>query len=160
MDNYLSDDEEIIIEEPYNEMDISYDRNFIDYDSNEENIEDLNEEEKKEYLEYQEYLKNQKILIWENNIKKNISDSSLYFNKEVHKDIIKKEPKKSKSMNFIEFNNFIDKKIEENKPKKFISQRLLDKKIDPKKETPIETNKCNKRNFNPRLPPYFHVYSR
>jgi hypothetical protein len=159
MNNYLSDDEEYntnTIEEPY-EISISYDKNYIEYDSNEENIDDMNDEEKIEYLEHQEYLKNQKILIWQNNIKKNISDTTLY--KEKEKEINIKEPKKSKSMNFLEFNNFIDKKIEDSKPKKFVSQRLLNKKPD-KIETKETNIKSNKRNFNPRLPPYFHIYSR
>ena len=85
INNYLSDDEEYntnTIEEPY-EMNISYDKNYIEYDSNEESTEIMDEEEKKEYLEYQEYLKKQQILIWENNMKKTLSDTSLYF-KETH----------------------------------------------------------------------------
>jgi hypothetical protein len=60
---------------------------------------------------------------------------------------------KKKSMSLNDLNNFIDKKIEDSKPKKFISKRLMDRKIsEPSLVTKNE--KIQKRHFNPKLIPY------
>ena len=62
-------------------------------------------------------------------------------------------------MSFSDFNNLIDKMNEDLKPKKFISKRIQDKKniSEPNLYNSELNATVNKRKFNPRLPPYFHV---
>lgn len=158
--NYLSDDDCIIDNQPEDDYGI----NYAGYDSEEFNDEMMDEEERKEYIEYQEYLKQQQILLWENSMRKNSSEATLYFQEKEKKVKEQKDKmqKKNKSMNFTEFNEYADKLVESNKPKKFVSQRLVEKKgvtstDEQKKEEP---SKCNRRTFNPRLPPYFKVNQR
>lgn len=85
----------------------------------------------------------------------NISDGFLYEGNKSSKIKSFKDTKSSnkKSMSLNDLNNFIDKKLEEKKPKKFISKRLMDKKIsDP--SLSVKSEKQIKRHFNPRLIPY------
>ena len=55
---------------------------------------------------------------------------------------------KIKKLSIGEFNDLIEKHIEESKPKKFVSKRIAEKKVLP-------VNNIVKRDFNPKLPPYF-----
>ena len=56
---------------------------------------------------------------------------------------------KIKKISIGEFNNLIEKHIEESKPKKFVSKRIAEKKVL------LPVNNIIKRDFNPKLPPYF-----
>ncbi len=164
--NYLSDDEEYTTNvdeqvDAYGNIKIEYDRDYVDYDSNDEiNEDELDEEELKEYREYQEYKQKQNELIRNNISSKEVLDfeekNTIKKNKKV------KEPKKNTNMNFVEFNNYIDKVNEDKKPKKFVSKRLLGKKgLSEEQNTTIpeiKKNVSHTRQFKPKLPPYFHVY--
>jgi hypothetical protein len=156
--NYLSDDEEYTNykdeQDDYGNIIIEYDRDYVGYDSSDEiNEDELDEEELKEYHEYLEYKKKERELIM------NSSKEIIYCEEEIINDKKKKpkEPKKNNSMNFAEFNNYVDKVIEDNKPKKFVSKRLLDKKGVHEDYENHDTIKSTSRQFNPKLPPYFHA---
>jgi len=60
---------------------------------------------------------------------------------------------KQKTMSLNDLHNMIDKEIEDKKPKKFVSKRSMEKK----NSDPTLTNNVKeiKRQFNPRLIPYF-----
>lgn len=139
--NYLSDDEENI------EETINNDNSDIYYES--ENGEEEYDEE-----EYNKYIQEQNLIIL-NAIKKKAL--CILPEENDNKEIInkKQENKISKNMSFSNFNKQLDKIIEDIQPKKFISKRLLDKKqiIEPSNMIQIEI----KRQFNPRLPPYFQI---
>jgi hypothetical protein len=163
--NYLSDDEEYTNykdeQDDYGNIMIEYDRDYVGYDSSDEiNEDELDEEELKEYHEYLEYKKKERELIM-NSSKEIIycEQEIIYCEEEIINDKKKKpkEPKKNNSMNFAEFNNYINKVIEDNKPKKFVSKRLLDKKGLHEDNENHDTIKSKSRQFNPKLPPYFHA---
>jgi hypothetical protein len=59
---------------------------------------------------------------------------------------------KVKKLSIGEFNELIEKQIEESKPKRFISKRIADKKVLPEQVYNVTKRK---REFNPKLPPYF-----
>jgi len=145
-----------------------------DYLSDEINENELDEDELKEYKEYLANKQKEKEII----MSKTISNSTLNFEETIKEKKTQKnkniEPKKIKSMEFSDFNQYIEQIVQDNKPKKFISKRLLIKKendkdvnidilkqdlIDIQKQDLINKNLIkNKREFRPKLPPYFVVY--
>jgi hypothetical protein len=69
---------------------------------------------------------------------------------------IKKNKKERKTMSLNDLYKMVDKKKEENKPKKFISKRSEEKKKTFGIDNKTESKPIVKRQFNPRLVPYFH----
>ncbi len=137
--NYLSDDENELIEE-------SYEQDFPEYenDSDEINMSELDEEEQQEYILYQQMIY-EKTLKTTDNIYKDYDvkeETSIEENKQ------NKQHKQKKNMNLSEFNTLVDKIIESKKPKKFISQRTQNKI-----KTIDKSIKMVKRSFNPKYPP-------
>ena len=174
--DYLSDDECLNEEyfndnDNYNYFNIEYDKDLVGYLSDEINEDELDEDELKEYKEYLANKQKEKELI----MTKTQSDSIIYF-EEYIKEKKKQKNKPNKSMDFHEFNNYIEQIVQDNKPKKFISKRLLNKKETNTKDLNLDSSKEKqdsskekqdsskenllkyKRQFRPKLPPYFSVY--
>jgi hypothetical protein len=167
--DYLSDDECLNEEylnnnDNYNYFNIEYDKDLVGYLSDEINEDELDEDELKEYKEYLANKQKEKELI----MTKTQSDSIVYFEEYIKEKKIQKN-KPNKSMDFHEFNNYIEQIVQDNKPKKFISKRLLNKKETNTKDLNLDSGKEKqdsskenllkyKRQFRPKLPPYFSVY--
>lgn len=137
--NYLSDDENELIEE-------SYKQDFPEYenDSDEFNMSELDEEEQQEYILYQQ-------MIYEKTLKTSDNTYKDYDVKEetsIEENKQNKQTKQKKNLNLSEFNTLVDKIIESKKPKKFISQRT-----QSKIKTIDKPTKIVKRSFNPKYPP-------
>jgi hypothetical protein len=149
--NYLSDDE---IEEPNNKPNILYTDELCEDELSEE---ELCEEEI-------EYLKKQHEILIKAAQKKSIFDVDIV-NSTINTKIDTKKTKNLKEknnnkLNIMQFNNFLEKEIKDLQPKKFVlkkNKRENDNSDITKEENNITVNK---RQFNPRIPPYFTIYPR
>lgn len=136
---YLSDED----------IDIENDEN-IELDQYGMYIEEDNEEEQ---LEIRRIVSNSMLLKNTSNDKL-ISEGLKIPKKKSFKDL---QIIKSKSMSLNDLNIFIDKKIEDKKPKKFVSKRLMERKIsEPSLAKNDKNQEIQKRQFNPKLVPYLY----
>ena len=179
--NYLSDDDDDYTQSNNVKKDsygidynyAGYDMNYNNYDEGDEYEELTDEVLERSKQEEEEYNKQLYLLALEKSKNKPVSNFFVSDKKETsdkEKTSIKEEKKNKKNiLNINEFNKLIEKEIEDAKPKKFVSKRLLEKKgitndtelnnIDASHNTITQVQTyINKRKFNPRKPPYFHVF--